>query len=335
VTSNGDAPPVEVPGAERPGRRRLVRALGFAVIAVSGLLAARHVDLRAVGRTLAGANPWLVALSCAANLLSLAFHSRRWAAVVRPPHVKIRFRDAFWPVVAGFAAGLVVPARAGDVLRAWMLARRTHLPTATVVAAAALDYLIGAATLVPVLALVAIGTPLPGWARTTLGVFAIIAVAGTVAVWFLRPPRDRPVPTRGAKTGLVARLRGGLAAAHEPRAIAASVLWGLCGWGAEALIALFALAALGLPTTFPVAALLVVATTAANIVVVSPGNAGPFELAAMVALAGVGVDRAPALALALLYHLVHLVPVAVLGLWVLVRDPTRGPPPEESGAPGP
>ena len=116
------------------------------------------------------------------------------------------------------------------------------------------------------------------------------------------------------------RLRSGLAAAHEPRAIAASVAWGLCGWSAELLIALFALAALALPAEFPVAALAVVATTAANVVVVSPGNAGPFELAAVLALTGVGVDRAPALAFALLYHLVHLVPVGILGAWVALRE---------------
>ncbi len=330
-------PAAEEPTAERPqrpGRRLLLRLAGLAVLAGFALLATRHVDLRAVGRTLASANPWLVALSCAANVLSLALHSRRWAAVVRPPRVRIRFRDAFWPLVAGFAAGLVVPARAGDLLRAWMLARRTHLSTATVVAAAALDYVVGAATLVPVLALVALGTPLPGWARKVLGVFTLVAALGAVAVWLLRPPRDRPVPPRGAG-GLVARLRGGLVAAHDPRAIAVSVAWGLGGWGAEVLIAHFALAALGLPATFPVAALAVVATTAANVVVVSPGNAGPFELAAMLALAGVGVDRAPALAFALLYHLTHLVPVAVLGLWVLVRDPTRGPPPEDAGPQAP
>jgi uncharacterized membrane protein YbhN (UPF0104 family) len=315
-----DAQPLEtLRGPERPRTSAAVRLAGIGVVVALAAVAARHVDLRAVVRTLAGADPWLVALACGANVLSLALHSRRWAAVVRPPSVRIRFRDAFWPVVAGFAAGLVVPARAGDVLRAWMLARRTGLSTATVVAASALDYLIGAATLIPVLALVALGTPLPAWARHVLLVFALVAALGAIAVRFLRPPRDRPPPAPGTG-GLITRLRGGLAAAHHPHAIATAVAWGLGGWCAEILIALFTLAALGLPTSFPVAAFAVVATTAANIVVVSPGNAGPFELAAVLALASVGVDRAPALAFALLYHLVHLVPVAVLGAWVALRD---------------
>jgi hypothetical protein len=66
------------------------------------------------------------------------------------------------------------------------------------------------------------------------------------------------------------------------------------------------------------AGLAVVATTASNVVAVSPGNAGPFELAIVVALAGVGVEREQALAFALLYHLVHLVPVGLIGsAWLL------------------
>jgi hypothetical protein len=76
----------------------------------------------------------------------------------------------------------------------------------------------------------------------------------------------------------------------------------------------------GVPPTLPLAALAVVATAAANAIAVSPGNAGPFELAAMLPLAGLGVAREPALAFALLLHVAHLAPTAALGVWVLVRE---------------
>jgi uncharacterized membrane protein YbhN (UPF0104 family) len=135
----------------------------------------------------------------------------------------------------------------------------------------------------------------------------------------LRPPRDHDATGAGLR-GLLARLRGGLAAAHEPQALLASLGWGVAGWGAELLIALFALAALGLTTTFAVAGLLVVATTAANLISVSPGNAGPFEAATVLVLAGLGVPAAPALAFALLYHAVHLAPRAAIAVVAVARD---------------
>ena len=86
---------------------------------------------------------------------------------------------------------------------------------------------------------------------------------------------------------------------------------------------MFSLASLGLPVTLQLAGLLVVATTAANVISLSPGNAGPFEAAAALVVAGVGVAAAPALAFGLLYHAAHLVPMFVLGALALVREARR------------
>jgi uncharacterized membrane protein YbhN (UPF0104 family) len=86
------------------------------------------------------------------------------------------------------------------------------------------------------------------------------------------------------------------------------------------LIAHLALAALGMPMGIELSALVVLAATAAGVVALSPGGAGPFELAIVLALSGAGVAREAALALALLYHLIHLAPVAVVGAAALLRE---------------
>jgi uncharacterized membrane protein YbhN (UPF0104 family) len=259
-----------------------------------------------------------------ANVLNLVLHAARWAAVVRHPGVRVRLGDVFDAMVAGFTVGVAVPARAGDLVRSHLLARRTGLSTASVVGAAAVDYVVGTAALVPLIVLLGVATPLPGWARQALLVTSIASAAGLAVAFALRPSRAAPdggrdVPA-AAEPGLVARLRSGLAAVHEPLAISRSFAWGVAGWGAELLVAWFTLAAVGVPPTLPLAGLAVVATAAANAIAVSPGNAGPFELAAMLPLAGLGVPREPALAFALLLHVAHLAPTAVLGVWVLVRE---------------
>jgi uncharacterized membrane protein YbhN (UPF0104 family) len=92
------------------------------------------------------------------------------------------------------------------------------------------------------------------------------------------------------------------------------------GWLAEGTIALATLAALGLPATPQVAALVVAAASAASAVGVSPGNAGTFELATAFALAGTGVPWGAAIAFALAFHAAHVVPVAVLGAPILLRE---------------
>jgi uncharacterized membrane protein YbhN (UPF0104 family) len=307
-----------------PGRGVAARALGVAVLV--GLLAwaAWDVDLRAVGEAMASARPaWLVAAALA-NVLSLAAHSARWASVVAPAGGRVRYRDAFGALTAGFAVGAVLPARAGDLVRAHLLARRTTgLTTTATLAASGIDYVVGAAALLPLLGGLAELSPLPGWARHAAGALAIAAAGGAVlAVALAR--RARPGDPARAATGLCARwekLRAGLSAARQPRSLARSLGFAFCGWGAEVLIAFCALRAVGLapgPGGVVAAALAVVATTASNVVAVSPGNAGPFELATVLALGGAGVEREPALAFALLYHLVHLVPVGLIGsAWLL------------------
>ncbi len=302
--------------AAPPARRRALRLAGLAVLAACAGLALRNVDLRAVALALSRANAALLALAAAFNVLSLAAHAGRWQALVRQG-APTRFRDVFASLVAGFTAGFAISARAGDLVRAHLLARRARLPTSTVVATAAVDYLVGGAVLPPLLALLLLAGRPPPWAGRAFAIALAVVVAGGLAVWLLRPRSRHPASGAG---GLGSRLRLGLVAAHDPGAVLRSASWAVGGWAAELLIALFTLAAFGLPASLPAAVLAVLASTAASFVSVSPGNAGPFELAVVLALGGLGVPRELALACALGYHLVHLVPTAVLGSVALLRE---------------
>ncbi len=312
-----------VPPEESPGHRRALRLIGLAVVLAFAAFGVASVDLRRVGASLAAASPALLLLAALANGANLVFHAFRWAAVVRPPGVRVRAVDVLAAMTAGFAVGIAVPARAGDLVRAHLLARRAGLRRSFVLASAALDYVVGTASLVPLVALLAVAIPLPSWARDALVFMAVASAGGVVALFFLRPPRGGEDTDGPGLGGLLARLRSGLSAVHEPGALARSLGWALAGWGAEVAVAWATLAAVGLPTTLGLSALVVLATAAANAISVSPGNAGPYELAAMLPLAGIGIAPEPALAFALLFHLVHLAPTAAMGGWVLLREAAR------------
>jgi uncharacterized membrane protein YbhN (UPF0104 family) len=310
------------PEEERPGRRRALRLVGLAIVVAFAAVAAARVDLRAVARSVVSARPGLVALALAGCLAGLVVHAYRWASVVPSHGRRVEVRAVFDAMVAGFAVAIVMPAIAGDLVRAHLLARRAGLSTASVVGAAAVDFVVGTATLIPLIVVTGVATPLPDWARHALLVTSIAAAAGVALVLLLRPARA-PAGAEGpgpAPRGLLARVRAGLAAAHDPVALARCVAWGLAGWGAELAMAWACLAAVDVEPTVPLASLVVVATAVANAAAVSPGNAGPFELAAMLPVTAAGVAPAPALAFALLLHVVHLAPAAALGGVVLLRE---------------
>jgi hypothetical protein len=308
-----------VPPEESPGRRRVLRLVGLAIVGAFAAFGVAQVDVRRVGASLVSASAGLLLLAALAHVANLVLHAFRWAAVVRPPGVRVRAVDVFEAMTAGLAVGLAVPARAGDLVRSHLLARRVGLRRSFVLASAAVDYVVGTASLVPLVALLAVVTPLPGWARQALLVTSVASGGGLAALFLLRPRPGGAVDGVGL-AGVVARLRSGLSAAHEPWALARSFGWGLAGWGAEVAVAWATLAAVGIPPTLALSSLVVLATAAANAIAVSPGNAGPFELAAMLPLAGIGVAPEPALAFALLFHLAHLLPNAAIGGWVLLRE---------------
>jgi uncharacterized protein (TIRG00374 family) len=129
----------------------------------------------------------------------------------------------------------------------------------------------------------------------------------------VRPRGGTSAARRKGLAGTVARLREGLVAVGRPRALALSWLFALGGWASEVGIAYLVLRAFGLPGTIEASLLVVLATTLSAAASVSPGNAGAFELACVLALSGLGVPEEPALAFAIGYHAVHLVPVALLG----------------------
>jgi uncharacterized membrane protein YbhN (UPF0104 family) len=214
--------------------------------------------------------------------------------------------------------GLVVPARASDLARAHLMARRSGASMATLTATAVVDHLLGSVALLGVLGLMAAFSSLPLWLRSAGTIAFAGAGAALVALWLLRPRGE--LPPRAGPGGVVQRLRQGLVAVGRARALALSWAFALGGWIAEGLIGWLSLRAFGLPATMEAALLVVLATTLSSAASVSPGNAGAFELACVLALATLGVPREPALAFAIGYHAVHVVPVALLGGgWLLTH----------------
>lgn len=309
------------PGALGRGLRWAAIA-GMAALAV---LAARRLDPRALQRAWAEASGLLLAAAALANIAALALQAGRWLSIVRPVVPGARARDAFGSLVAGYAVGLVLPARASDLARAHLMARCSGASMATLAATAVVDHLLGSLALLAALGLLAAASPLPIGIRSA-GSIAVAGAGGALAALWLLRPRDgaTSVGSRGV-AGVLARLRRGLVAVGRPRALLLSWLFALGGWAAEVLIAYLSLRAFGLPATLVNALLAVLATTLSAAVSISPGNAGAFELACVLALSGAGVAREAALAFAIGYHAVHLVPVGVLGgAWLLLHGQKGG-----------
>ena len=247
----------------------------------------------------------------------------RWQVLLRP--VKpIGLHRLFGVIMIGFMANNVLPARIGELVRAYALGRSEALAAplafATIVVERVFDgftlllFLVGGLSFLhpdPRLVLSAGLT-----CALYLGVLgALLALrgergAGRIA-WVLRR-----LPARLARSvgHLAESFRLGLDVFGDGRALAWTAVLSVLIWvvNAAGMQATFAAFSLDLP---PYAAFLVLAIIAVALVVpAAPGYVGTFQLGTVAGLALFGVPKDTALSLSIVYHIVNYVPITVVGL---------------------
>ena len=97
----------------------------LAVAAALIALFLHNVDLRRVAADILRARPEWLAVSLATMFVNLAIRTLRWRYLLEPLG-PTSFARAFRATAVGFAASSVLPARAGEVIRPYFLARQTR-----------------------------------------------------------------------------------------------------------------------------------------------------------------------------------------------------------------
>jgi uncharacterized protein (TIRG00374 family) len=179
---------------------------------------------------------------------------------------------------------------------------------------------------------VALFLPLPAALARSLFTFSILTAAGLVAVVALAWAHGRkearaaraqvsPGPARtGRVRELLHRLSEGMYLLGRARTLVPSLLWSVVNDGGNALTVGLVLMALGV--TLPIGAwfILVLVARLAGLVPSTPGQFGVVEAGMVVTMGAFHVPVDRALAVAVLYHLAHFVPVTVIGLLQVRRE---------------
>ena len=304
VPPPSDAPPAEdapaLPAAAGTGRAWLLRAGGLAVfLALLLLLEWRGaIKLEDVARGLAGAAPGPVVLSILLYFPFVLIKSERWRGLSGAMGLPLRPAEAWRLYSVGLGMGALTPGQAGDLVKAWALARKGY-PLSTAIWSSVLDRLFDVAGLAP---LAALGVWIFGRAfvgDTTLLVLGLIGVIGAIALVARRDLLARLLP------GRLQRLAAGQVG------VGAGALGVAAGWTvASFAVSIFRvwLLAVALGLALPPAELsgIVGLTTVAALVPVSVAGAGPRDAVMVALLARLGYGPEPALALSALILLLNL-----------------------------
>src|SRR6187401_889201 len=107
--------------------KKSVRTLVIVALSVALLwLFLRGAHLDEVWGEIKQADGWWIALSILTTVGNMVIRAVRWQYLLAPIG-RARFRPAFRTTMIGFAASTVLPARAGEIIRPYLLARQEGL----------------------------------------------------------------------------------------------------------------------------------------------------------------------------------------------------------------
>ena len=284
-------------------------ALRLAVIAamVAGFgILLRGLDLGALWAALERARLGLVVAAGVASFVLMWLKAVRFGVLLAPAK-RVGMGRLYHYSVLSYAVSTLLPARAGEVLRVWLLVKRDRVPVTAAAGAAATDKLFEALGMLAVVGPLPWLLPgLPAWVSRSLAWVSVAGGVALVAGW---------VVLRFAREGSrLAWLRPGMEALRRPRAFAAALSLSLLASLLDLGILWMVLRAMGLDLPVGAVILTLLAVNVAIALPTTPAHVGTFELGALLALGLVGVPKAEALAFALVYHAIQAVPLAVIGL---------------------
>jgi uncharacterized protein (TIRG00374 family) len=298
----------------------------------------RHARLADVWQQVRRAQLELVALSFVFAGLSYWARVVRWQYLLAPVG-PTRFRTAFRATMIGFAASFVLPARVGEVLRPYLLARQEGLSAtatfATVVVERVLD-------LIAVLALLALflwsaepTAMAPGLLRSvrlaagTTALISLALMAGMILIasrpqqiaqLVLRAGRALPQRVVRALAQMAQMFSEGLAVAREPRPLLIAVVWSFPLWVMIAAEAWCVTRAFGIDMSFT-GGFLLQALLVIGVAVPTPGAVGGFHEAYRLGVTTFfGAQESSAVGAAIVLHAISFVPVTLIGILFMVQD---------------
>jgi uncharacterized protein (TIRG00374 family) len=312
--------------------RLILLALGIALSAAAVVLLIRSIDFSAAMRALGRASPGWVVAGTLVTVLGYYLRALRWREILAP-RTQPSVGRLFSATMVGFLAINTLPARLGELVRAYVLARTERIPTATVLGSLAVERILDIAMLGIFWALSLLVAPIPDWFRWSGYVTIGLGVAIGLVLWGLHVTRGHStrwsegrlfalLPKRlgGALSKGIPAFGAGLQVFGRPTLMAKAAAWSIVAWVVSATV--FLLVGLSLGLRVPVGAIFLLTFVVCLGISLpsSPGFIGVMEGACVMGLSIFGIGGPEALAFAILYHVTQLLPPLVLGTYFVFKQ---------------
>ena len=309
------------------GRARAIRfligaAIGVALLAVT----IARVDLGSVVAVLGGASVPGLLLAVTVVLADLGIRGLRWQILLRalPSGGRASFGMAFGYLTIGYLANLLLPARLGDLARAYLAGATFRVGRLATLGTIMVERISDGGTMLALAILSSLVVTGVAAVRNLALYAAILAGAGIGVLalgWWVvvRTPVGATSAGRFARD-LAGRLSAGTAALRTVTGATSVALATLTAAGTAILTAWLVTSAVGIVLRPEQAVLFMSAIALSLAIPAAPGSLGTYELVGVVVLTSLGHSPERAFAAIVLMRAVSTLPPIALGVvsaWVL------------------
>ena len=300
----------------------LKKTLPIVLIVVIFALLARKVDPNELLKVINTMN-WHYFLPAAfIYFLTFTIRGERWKLLLKP-FGKIPFLTSMMVTLSGFGINLIMPARAGEFARAWMLNKRSEISGIHIFATVVIERIYDGLTIVLILVVTLYFAPFDSgcqFATTILSILFFLLFVFTLSGGFMKWPKEllkfvfRYLPKKLHK--IEALLDTFFTSLHSGTAwnVVRLLLLSFLVWGIELGVYVIVMKAFGMEITL---IRVLIALSAANLgmlVAPTPGGIGVFQAAMTEALMLTGIPFEQALAVSIAIHATQLFVIAIVGV---------------------
>jgi hypothetical protein len=310
--------------------------LGLIISAVFIWLALRGLKLNEVVDGLRSANYIWLLPGIAVYFLAVIIRTWRWHYLLKPLK-PISVRHLFPTVVIGYMGNNVYPARAGELLRAYVLKRNEQVSVSSSLATVIVERIFDGLVML-LFVFVALPTVpfLPDVVRSivifgsliffsALIVFLFLAARPALAARIYNPLIDHLLPHRLREKvrGFIDRFMHGLAALRDFEHIVMIFFTSILIWLLETVKYWFVMHAFSFEVSFFTLMLMNGIVNLATTLPAAPGYVGTFDAPGIAILSAAGVNPEVATAYTLVLHAALWLPITLLGFYFMAHQSLR------------
>ncbi|HNW81627.1 MAG TPA: lysylphosphatidylglycerol synthase transmembrane domain-containing protein [bacterium] len=302
---------------------------GFLITIVLFIFLLRDLDFELFFDYVFHGNILLILLGIVIYLSSFIVRGLRWKILLK--HFKdFELRELTMLTISGYAVNNIFPVRIGEFTRAWITGNRNGVSRTSVLASIFVERIFDGLTIALILSITLFFYPFPGNVKTLAymasAMFALLFLFVLLGTFSDKPLKTllffrKKLPKFTAFFFDVAeKFLKGASSLDSPKQIFSVTLLSMLVWAIELSVYILISFAFGINIPVPGYLFMLCAANLGMLAAPTPGGLGVFQAAIVYALKSFSILYEKRMAVAIVLHMSHIIPVTIIGLVWLYKN---------------